>query len=199
MTTLSLNGISVLKLEPFSLKIEKNILCLSGESGSGKSLLLRAIADLIEHKGESYLDDNKCSETNPVLWRKWLGLLPAESAWWMDKVGDHFNTIDHSYTELLNLKKDCLEWEVSRCSTGEKQRLALMRLLAQKPKVLLLDEPTASLDEKSVIAVETVIKNYSEKYDAPVIWVSHDPVQVKRIADCVYKIENNKINEVELN
>lgn len=198
MTTLKLNGMTVLKLEPFNLDMDKKVLCLSGASGSGKSLFLRAIADLIEHKGEACLDQHKCSNTNPVTWRKWVGLLPAESAWWKDKVKDHFTDIDYQYCEMLNLPNDCFDWEVSRCSTGEKQRLALLRLLAQKPKVLLLDEPTASLDPTSVLAVEALIKDYAEKFNVPVIWVSHDQAQIKRIADLSYKIESNQIKKVEV-
>jgi len=197
MTTLNLVGIRVLELEPFSLKIEKKLVCISGPSGSGKSLLLRSIADLIEHKGEVYLDDKKCSKTNPVAWRKMLGFLPAESAWWMDKVGEHFTDSKNSYLSQLNLPGDCLSWDVARCSTGEKQRLALARLLSNQPKVLLLDEPTASLDPDSVQLVESVIKNYMEEFNAVVIWVSHDQKQISRIADRVFKIENNKFNEIK--
>lgn len=196
MTTLNLSDIRVLELEPFSLEIETTLICISGPSGSGKSLLLRSIADLIEHEGEVYLDKIKCSETNPVSWRKMVGLLPAESAWWMDHVGEHFTASNTSYTSLLNLPKDCMSWEVSRCSTGEKQRLALARLLTQQPKVLLLDEPTASLDPDSVLLVESVIKNYITEFNAVVIWVSHDQEQRKRIADRVFNIKNNKFNEV---
>jgi len=197
MTTLNLIDIRVLKLEPFSLKVEKKLVCISGPSGSGKSLLLRSIADLIEHEGEVYLDDKKCSKTNPVLWRKMLGFLPAESAWWMDKVGEHFPESKTSYISELNLPDDCLSWEVSRCSTGEKQRLALARLLSNQPKVLLLDEPTASLDPESVRLVESVIKKYMEEHAATVIWVSHDQEQISRIADCIFKIENNQFNETK--
>lgn len=198
MTILQLNNFKVLKLKPFNLKLEGVLMCLSGASGEGKSLLLRAIADLIVHEGEAYLNEKKCSETNPVLWRKWVGFLPAESAWWMDKVGDHFSEESHEYFERLNLPIECLNWEISRCSTGEKQRLAIVRLLMQQPKVLLLDEPTASLDAESVIRVETVIKNYVKKFHVPIIWVSHDQQQIKRLADREFKIENNEIKEVML-
>jgi ABC-type iron transport system FetAB ATPase subunit len=198
MTILELRNIKVLNLEPFSIKLEKGIVCLSGTSGSGKSLLLRAIADLIVHEGEAYLNEDRCSKINPVTWRKWVGFLPAESSWWMDRVGDHFNSDTNEYLSQLNLPDDSLNWEVSRCSTGEKQRLAISRLLELQPKVLLLDEPTASLDAESVKLVESIIKNYSEKFNVPVFWVSHDPQQIKRLADREFKIENNEIKEVNL-
>jgi len=196
MTTLRLNNFQVLSLKPLNLEVKDELLCLSGPSGTGKSLLLRAIADLIVHKGEAYLDDQKCSEIHPVQWRNWVGFLPAESAWWMDEVGDHFPEKDNPYLTLLNLPEDCLGWDVSRCSTGEKQRLAIARLLAQKPKVLLLDEPTASLDSASVKAVESLIKNYANEFNLPVIWVSHDELQIKRLMQRELKIDDNEVKEV---
>jgi ABC-type iron transport system FetAB ATPase subunit len=196
MAILRLDKFQVLALKPFSLEIDGGFICLSGPSGAGKSLLLRAIADLIIHKGEAYLDNKKCSEINPVQWRKWVGFLPAESAWWMDKVGDHFNKKNNPYLTLLDLPDDCFSWDVSRCSTGEKQRLAIARLLEQQPKVLLLDEPTASLDPDSVAAVELLIKNYANEFKVPVIWVSHNELQIKRLNNREFKIFNNEIKEV---
>ena len=196
MTILRLDKFQVLTLKPLNIEIKDEFICLSGPSGAGKSLLLRAIADLIIHKGEAYLDEKKCSEINPVQWRKWVGFLPAESAWWMDKVGDHFNKKNNPYLTLLNLPEDCFDWDVSRCSTGEKQRLAIARLLVQQPKALLLDEPTASLDPESVTAVELLIKNYAHEFHVPVIWVSHDDAQIKRLKNREFKIYNNEINEV---
>lgn len=198
MAILKLQSFQVHTINPLNTKVKNELVCLSGASGSGKSLLLRAIADLIEHKGEAYLDEQKCSEITPVQWRKWVGFLPAESAWWFDKVGDHFNDVNNPYLAKLNLSGDCLNWDVSRCSTGEKQRLAIARLLENKPKVLLLDEPTASLDSNSVNAVESLIKNYAIELDVPIIWVSHDPQQIKRLADRTFEIINNEIIEVML-
>ena len=196
MSILELQEFQVSQLKPLNIEVNATCICLSGASGTGKSLLLRAIADLIDHKGEAYLDKQKCSGTSPVQWRKWVGFLPAESAWWLDKVGEHFLEKDSHYLTQLNLPNDCLSWDISRCSTGEKQRLAIARLLEQQPKVLLLDEPTASLDYEGVITVETLIKNYINEFNVPVIWVSHDPQQIKRIADREFVINNNEVKEV---
>lgn len=198
MSLIELQNFQVHTLKPFDIKVDSELVCLSGPSGSGKSLLLRAIADLIIHKGDAFLDGKKCSTINPVVWRKQVGYLAAESEWWQDQVGDHFTEKNEDLIRQLKLDKNCFEWEVSRCSTGEKQRLAILRLIANYPKVLLLDEPTASLDEKSVKAVEEVILWYSEKFSTPVIWVSHDEQQVKRISQRAYKIQDNEIIEVEV-
>jgi ABC-type iron transport system FetAB ATPase subunit len=197
MTVLNISDLQVHDLQPVSFSVDKELVCLSGPSGSGKSLLLRAIADLIVHQGETCLDDKKCSAVNPVSWRQWVGLLPAESAWWHDRVGDHFKYQKHDYLNALNLPDESLDWEVSRCSTGEKQRLAIARLLQLKPKALLLDEPTASLDAASVKKVEAVIQQYASEFNVPVIWVSHDEEQIKRLAHRVLRIENKKIMELD--
>lgn len=198
MANLQLEQFQVFSLKPLNIRLKEELVCLSGPSGAGKSLLLRALADLIVHQGEAYLDEQKCSDINPVQWRKWVGFLPAESAWWRDNVGDHFSDNNNPYISLLNLPADCLQWDVARCSTGEKQRLAIARLLAQQPKVLLLDEPTASLDPDSVTLVESLIKNYVEKFKASVIWVSHDALQIKRLCQREFKIKENEIIEVRV-
>lgn len=198
MATIQLQDFKIHSLKPWNIRVNNEVVCISGDSGSGKSLLLRAIADLIEHKGDALLDEQKCAELSPVQWRKWVGFLPAESAWWLDKVGDHFSNDNSLYLAQLNLPDACLSWDVSRCSTGEKQRLAIARLLENKPKALLLDEPTASLDPVSVIAVESLIKRYAKEFQVPVIWVSHDQEQIKRLAKREFKIENNEVKEVKL-
>ena len=196
MSILELQEFQIRHLKPLNIEVNATCICLSGASGTGKSLFLRAIADLIDHKGEAYLDKQKCSKTSPVQWRKWVGFLPAESAWWLDKVGEHFLEKDSPYLAQLNLPNNCFDWDLSRCSTGEKQRLAIARLLEHQPKVLLLDEPTASLDHESVLAVETIIKNYINEFKVPVIWVSHDPQQIKRIASREFVIKDNEVKEV---
>lgn len=201
MSVLKLDNFSVLNVEPFNYTIEKEIVCLTGASGTGKSVLLRAIADLILHKGEAFLDGQKSSAIKASKWRQQVGLLAAESAWWFDSIGEHFSQSEEKFSdetliEKLNLPVECFSWQVSRCSTGEKQRLALARLLENQPSVLLLDEPTASLDPDSVDAVENIILEYSKQQHAPVIWVSHDPKQVARVADRQLEINENKIEEV---
>jgi len=68
-------------------------------------------------------------------------------------------------------------------AAGEKQRLALFRLLLNQPKVLLLDEPTAALDHANIHVAEEVISEYRRTTGAAVLWVSHDPEQIARAAD----------------
>lgn len=158
-------------------------LVIQGASGSGKSLLLRAMADLDPHGGELFLDEIACSSLNAADWRLQVGLVMAESQWWFDKVGEHFpHGVDADWMAQLALPMAALEWDVARCSTGERQRLALLRSLMLKPAVLLLDEPTGNLDAASTARVEALLASYRQTRQAALIWVSHDDQQVARVA-----------------
>jgi ABC-type iron transport system FetAB ATPase subunit len=155
---------------------------LSGPSGSGKTRLLRAVADMMPHTGEIFLDGAEANTMPAHQWRRRVGFLPAESAWWHERVGDHFPSPDADGLRQLGFSPDVFSWEVSRLSSGERQRLALLRLLAGAPKALLLDEPTANLDSSNTARVEAMIAAYRRRNDASVIWVGHDPAQLRRVA-----------------
>jgi len=166
---------------------------LAGPSGCGKSLLLRAIADLDPHQGEAFLDEEPQSETPAPSWRSRVGLLPAESHWWAIKVGDHIPSIQSETLEILGFSETCLTWDVARLSSGERQRLALARLLAGRPRILLLDEPSANLDQENTQRVERLIGSYLRETGAAVLWVSHDPSQRERMADSGFLIRNKQL------
>ncbi len=211
MGGLRLDGVQPRVLAPVDLTVAPGeLVFVSGPSGSGKSLLLRAVADLDPHAGEVWLDGEARSAMAPSRWRRRVGLLPAESFWWTDSVGEHFPAesltakgapADESETRgrgasvsdegpgesliavlaLLGFEPGVLGWAVSRLSTGERQRLALARMLAQRPEALLLDEATANLDPANRERVEQVVQRYRSLHDAAVIWVSHDPEQRSRL------------------
>lgn len=167
---------------PYSLSLAAGeCVSLRGASGSGKSLLLRAIADLDPHEGQVSLDGTACTATPAPLWRRQVALLPAESQWWGDEVGAHFPEDDCPYLAPLGFAPEVRHWQVSRLSTGEKQRLALARVLMNRPRVLLLDEPTASLDPTNSAALEAVVAAYQRQTGAAVLWVSHDAAQAARV------------------
>jgi len=174
--------------------------CLSGPSASGKSLLLRAISNLDEHEGELQLDNKNCRQYNAPEWRKQVAYLTAENHWWYPVIGNHFNKPSDptliSRLSQLGLNKDILNSDVNQCSTGERQRLALLRLLQNQPKVLLLDEPTASMDPETVKFVESFLYELRQQQHTAILWVSHDPQQIKRIADRHLQIQNGKISEI---
>ncbi|MET0104510.1 MAG: ABC transporter ATP-binding protein [Sedimenticola sp.] len=166
---------------------------LTGPSGCGKTRLLRAIADLDPNDGNATLDDMPRNGLDPTEWRHKVGYLPAESHWWAPKVGHHFPDGDEETLTTLGFTSECLEWNVSRLSSGERQRLALARLLAHSPRILLLDEPTANLDQANITRVETLIGQLQDEKGTSVLWVSHDPQQRQRVAQRHLKIEDGQL------
>jgi ABC-type iron transport system FetAB ATPase subunit len=155
---------------------------LSGPSGSGKSLFLRAIADMEPHGGKVHLDGTEQARVPASTWRRQVALLPAESAWWADTVSEHFSQSDAKGFDRLGFDAHILTWSVSRLSSGERQRLALLRVLENQPRLLLLDEPTANLDEENTAKVENLIRSYRKETGAAVVWVGHQIAQLHRVA-----------------
>lgn len=197
MGRLTIEGLGYLGRGPIDLTIEPSE-CVSvmGVSGSGKTLLLRAIADLDPHDGRVCLDDEVCAEMPGAMWRSKVGMLPAESAWWADTVAPHFpEGYPAEALDELGFEPAALTWSVQRLSTGERQRLALARLLARSPLALLLDEPTASLDPENVARMEGVLASYRVERDAPVLWVSHVPEQAERVASRHFTLADGRLVE----
>jgi tungstate transport system ATP-binding protein len=81
-----------------------------------------------------------------------------------------------------------------RLSGGEQQRLALVRALALEPDILLLDEPTASLDPAGSLAVERLILE-AQKQGATILLVTHDRGQAQRLADTVVLLHRGRVAE----
>ena len=165
------------------------VLAVRGASGSGKSLMLRAIADLDPAAGEVTLDGVPRDRIPAPEWRRQVAFVPAESGWWDDRVGAHFSDDDGApqavalgLIEALGLDAAALDWEVQRLSTGERHRLAIARALARGPKVWLFDEPTGALDAEAAGRVEALIgKGRAE--GAAILMVTHDAGQAARLAD----------------
>jgi len=171
---------------------------MSGPSGSGKTLMLRAIADLEAHRGGIDLDGRAQAQISAPEWRRRVALLPAESAWWCDRVGDHFRQPDATAFNHLDFDTDILAWPVARLSSGERQRLALLRLLENRPALLLLDEPTANLDPRNAERVEVLIRDFSRKTGAAALWVGHQASQLKRVAGQVLALANGRLDPHEV-
>lgn len=198
-----MDGLTIKQLQtrhvgPISLQLSHGeCVVIGGPSGAGKTLLLRAVADLDAHDGEVLLDGVASSEMRAHEWRQRVGMLPAESQWWHESIGNHFRKVDEELLDALGFEPGVMNWEVSRCSTGERQRLALLRLLQQQPKVLLLDEPTASLDAANISRVERVVETLRVEQGLCVLWVSHDVAQATRMATRKLNLNAGQLQEVE--
>ena len=187
MNVLNINDLRFQHCGPVNLQIHAaEIIGLSGESGTGKSLLLRALADLDAHQGEISLDQVRQQDICAHQWRHKVALLSADTHWWFDTVGEHFEKMPTDYLQKLGFEQGISGWQVSRLSSGEKQRLGLLRLLVNEPAVLLLDEPTANLDQKNTLLFEEFVMSYIREKSACVVWVSHDIDQLKRVCQRSY-------------
>jgi putative ABC transport system ATP-binding protein len=169
---------------PFELAVAGGeCIAISGASGSGKSLFLRMVADLDPNAGEVFLDGRERGGFTAPAWRRAVAYVAAESGWWSEAVADHFTDLEAARTlaRRLELKPELLDGPVLRLSTGEKQRLALVRALLPDPPVLLLDEPTSALDEASQGCVEAVLHERRDA-GAAILVVTHQSGQAARLA-----------------
>ncbi|MEO1190809.1 MAG: ATP-binding cassette domain-containing protein [Pseudomonadota bacterium] len=170
------------------------LLAISGPSGAGKSLLLRALVDLDPAEGEVFLSSLARSAQAAPAWRRQVAYVPAESGWWESDVGSHFSDPKAAAAWLprLHLSEGAMDWSLQRLSTGERQRLALLRALLAKPKVLLLDEPTSALDDAAEAAVETLLSEFISA-GGGIILVTHDTSQAARLATRSRRLEAGRL------
>lgn len=185
MTRLLLQDVSAGSLNGVNLELAAGeIVGLSGPSGSGKSRLLRAVADLDPHTGEIFLDGQSQASMPGHIWRQQVMMVPADSQWWFDDVASHFpDDTPETLPEALGFSQEVMNWPVSRLSSGERQRLAILRALSRQPRVLLLDEPSANLDEDMTRQLETWLLEQIRGRQLGVIWVAHDNHQLDRVSD----------------
>lgn len=182
---------------PLSFELgDGECLAVRGASGSGKSLLLRALADLDPNRGDVRLDGQSRESVSAPEWRRRVTYLPAEPGWWAETVGAHFEDWQAArpLVEAMGLPTEARDWPVLRLSTGERQRLGLVRVLLLNPRVLLLDEPTSGLDPEATDAVETLLAERLRQ-GAAVLWVTHDRQQARRVAERVLEVRDGQVEE----
>jgi ABC-type sulfate/molybdate transport systems ATPase subunit len=97
--------------------------------------------------------------------------------------------------ELAGLDPSFAGRDAARLSVGEQQRVMVARALALEPAVLLLDEPTASLDAASRDAVEATLLDLRERPGLSYVMVTHDPAQAERLAERVLRLEHGQVVE----
>jgi putative ABC transport system ATP-binding protein len=198
---LSLHKLRFLDNGPYSFSLSAGeCLGIQGPSGVGKTQLFRAISDLIPSVGDVVFNDINKDAVPAVEWRSQVTMLPTDSVWWYDDVSSHFVSLeaktflDNMCTQV-GLPKEIVNWQVSRLSTGEKQRLSLIRSLEVKPAILLLDEPTSALDVASTELVETLLLNLCKSKTLSLIWVSHDVTQLERVSDRILSMDKTDIRD----
>lgn len=185
-----------------NIQVEENKFCfLSGKSGTGKSTYLKMLNRTLLCDTGKIFYKGKDIYTYPVLeYRKEVLLVPQEVYLFEGTVQDNFEIYYSScHKELCSkeemffyLKLCCIDIPLeSNCATlsgGERQRVFLAIFLSCHPHVLLLDEPTAALDQETSVQLFRNIKAYCKKEKISVLCVCHSNILIEQFADCIIRI-----------
>jgi len=194
------------------------VTCIVGPSGSGKSTLLRSLNRINEDtptfstRGDLRVSGRSVTSdfSDVTELRRKVGMVFQRPCVFPCSIADNvlFGVRDKKLSKIKQreiiedaLRAASLWQEVSTrldesavsLSLGQQQRLCIARTLAMKPEVILLDEPTASVDPVSARAIEETIKTLSKTYT--IIMVTHDLRQTRRISDQVVFICDGKMIE----
>jgi molybdate transport system ATP-binding protein len=183
---------------------------LFGPSGSGKTSIINMVAGLLKpDRGRIELDGNvlfdSAARINVPAWQRRVGYVFQEG-----RLFPHLS-VKHNLTygrwmgghphdpaafaeavELLDIGQ-LLDRRPGKLSGGERQRVAVGRALLMKPQLLLLDEPLASLDASRKAEILPYLERLRDEAKVPMIYVSHDPAEVKRIAMRVVRLDGGHV------
>ena len=196
--------------DEINLSIDKGeFVAIVGSSGSGKSTLLHMLGCLDKPtSGEIYIEgENVASygdDALSVVRRRKIGfvfqsynLIPVmtvreniEMPVLLDGKKPEKKYID-DLIDMLGLA-DRVEHLPNQLSGGQQQRVSIARALANKPSIILADEPTGNLDKKNSIEVMEILKASAKKYEQTLILITHEP-SVANLADRIIELSDGKI------
>jgi putative ABC transport system ATP-binding protein len=198
------NGVKNI-ISDFSFDFNKGgIYSILGPSGAGKSSLLRLFNRLDEiTDGRIFFNKKDIRELSPCRLRREIGYLFQTPYMFPETVKENFLYVDTSLSDdsiismlsEVNLGPDYLQTNVEVLSIGERQRIALARLLVLQPKILLLDEPTSALDEKNAALVIELVNKMISQNGMTAIVVTHNPVQATAFDSEALLIINGRLVE----
>ncbi len=199
-------------LDLAELKIERGkIYGLVGPNGAGKTTLLEILAFIMKADGgELFFNENKANYNNSTLlkFRRRVVLLQQHPVMFTASVYKNvefpLRVRKTDKTERKKIVDDLLSmvgmtaFENSpghTLSGGETQRVAIAMALACSPDVILLDEPTSSVDIENRVGIENIIKRINKEKGISIIFTSHDMLQVSRMADETIFLNNGHISD----
>ena len=183
-----------------------------GESGSGKTTLLRLLNKLIScTSGEILYDNQTLDNLDSIHLRRNVVMLPQAPAIFSGTIKDNL-VIGLKFSEkplipddklleilkLVNLNK-ALSDDAEKLSGGEKQRVALGRVIILKPEVLLLDEPSSALDEDTEHMIIEALVHYTKENNKTLVMVTHSKKIANHFSDDIIEIKDGMvINQEEI-
>ncbi|MGM0499726.1 MAG: ABC transporter ATP-binding protein [Bacillota bacterium] len=195
----------ILFIKEIELK-EKKITAILGSSGGGKTTFLKLLNNMITaDQGVVKYKSAEIESYDPVKLRREVVMLPQDPKIFKGTIEDNFKLTEEitgnqvsknlNYKELLTKVSltQKLDDSADNLSGGEKQRLALARVMLLEPKVLLLDEPSSSLDKKTEEKIIKMVVDYAKENDRTLIMVTHSSEIAEKFADEIINIENGEI------
>ncbi|MDD4635516.1 MAG: ATP-binding cassette domain-containing protein [Dehalococcoidales bacterium] len=195
-----------------NLSVGRGITTLFGPSGGGKTTILKMLNRMVSPtEGKIVYNSTPLVETNPVEHRRRVVMLSQNPVMFEGSIHDNLNapfkfqkrpfpheSAIYQVLESVGLDKN-LKTTVNVLSGGEKQRLALARIILLQPEVFLLDEPSSALDADSAdIVIETIChKARIEKKS--IIMVTHSKTIARKYSDIIIRVAQGKITGQELN
>ncbi|MGE5108366.1 MAG: ABC transporter ATP-binding protein [Sphingobacteriales bacterium] len=170
-------------------------IAISGETGSGKTSLLKMIAGLMQPaSGDIFFQNEKVIGPNeqlipghPLI-AYMSQYFELRNNYWVNEILEMANKLPEQQAEKIYTVcqiEHLLKRRTNQLSGGEKQRIALARLLTTTPQLLLLDEPFSNLDALHKSVIKKVIHDIGEQLNITCIMVSHDPLDVLSWADII--------------
>lgn len=211
MPLIELENVSKHVLHEINLTVnDKEIVALVGPNGAGKSTILNVIAGLVDYKGQVSFD-GKAIDRIPAHKRgvgylfQDLALFPhltvaSNIAYGLKVQGYPTDVIENRVNELMSALHigKLNDRYPANLSGGEKQRVAIARALAPFQKILLLDEPTASLDAQTAKYLRAELCALLKQLEITAIFVIHDLLGAEEIADRIAIIHKGRIEQVAL-
>jgi len=187
---------------------EGEITTFVGPSGAGKTTLLKMLNGLLTPtSGEIIINGKEISNYEPTELRKQVGIA-LQSAPMVD--GDVYDNLSLplrlqersleqeeaiNILKVVGLEESQLHQNVRDLSGGQKQKLSIARTLVNRPKVLLLDEITSSLDQTSQKEIDELIQRVSKKYGTTIIWITHNLNQALTVGTYTWILMDGELLE----
>lgn len=185
---------------------DSKITCILGESGSGKTTLIKLLNKILSpDKGKILFRNKDIEEIDSVSLRREVIMLSQSPPIFPGTIKDNLlaglrfsekplleDTELLETLEFINLNKNLLDY-ADNLSGGEKQRLALGRIILMNPEVFLLDEPSSALDEETEKLIIERIVTYIKQNNKTLIMVTHSKKIALLYSDYIIEIKSGKI------